>query len=158
MAGGAAPARVTAIGPGTLPTHAAGSTEGTDRPPLDPRVRPWSPPTGMFHVKHKDTPTEAAASPGRRRVLAYGTVQGVGFRWFVSRHARSLGLAGHVLNRPDGTVEVEAAGDPDDLDSLFHTVAHGPPDARVDRVETLEPSTARLPSPFAIVHHGDRPN
>ena len=41
----------------------------------------------------------------RLRIEVEGTVQGVGFRWFVARHARSLGLSGYARNLPDGRVE-----------------------------------------------------
>ena len=37
-----------------------------------------------------------------------GRVQGVGFRYFVSQTARSLGVLGEVWNRRDGGVEVIA--------------------------------------------------
>ena len=44
------------------------------------------------------------------RFLVSGVVQGVGFRWFVARHARALGLGGYAQNLPDGRVEVVASG------------------------------------------------
>ena len=47
--------------------------------------------------------------PGARFVVT-GRVQGVGFRYFVRTLARELRLAGRVWNRPDGAVEIEAAG------------------------------------------------
>lgn len=47
----------------------------------------------------------------RVHVLVRGVVQGVGFRAFVRRHARKLGVKGFVKNLPDGfTVEIVAEG------------------------------------------------
>ncbi|MCP5116194.1 MAG: hypothetical protein GY953_35655, partial [bacterium] len=47
----------------------------------------------------------------RLRIILTGTVQGVGFRPFVYRLAKELGLAGWVRNSASGlTVEVEGAG------------------------------------------------
>jgi acylphosphatase len=39
-----------------------------------------------------------------------GLVQGVGFRWWVRKHALRLGLSGAATNLPDGRVEVTAEG------------------------------------------------
>jgi len=63
-----------------------------------------------------------------------GRVQGVGFRYFVQRHARDLGLDGWVRNRPDGGVEVEAIGSTEALDRLEALLHQGPPGARIDHV------------------------
>ena len=101
----------------------------------------------MFHVKPSRTNTES-----RVRVAVYGAVQGVGFRWFVRKAARSHELAGYVLNRADGAVLLEAAGPADALSDLLRTVENGPPAARVDRLETLPPTTDPLPAPFEIRH------
>lgn len=87
----------------------------------------------------------------RLHCVIYGSVQGVGFRYFVLRAARRLHLSGYTRNRPDGTVEVEAAGPADALVELRHTVENGPPQAHVTRVESLEPSAQALPEPFEIV-------
>jgi len=64
-----------------------------------------------------------------------GTVQGVGFRWFVVRHARALGLVGTVANLPDGTVRVVAVGERGDLESFVALLREGPPASRVHNVK-----------------------
>ena len=64
-----------------------------------------------------------------------GRVQGVGFRYFVARAARTLGLSGYVLNLPDGTVGVAAAGDHAALESLAALLRQGPPGAVVESME-----------------------
>lgn len=63
----------------------------------------------------------------------HGYVQGVGFRWFVRRVAQSLGLPGHAVNLPDGTVEVVAEGPRETCELLVDTLRRGTP-GRVDRV------------------------
>ena len=59
-----------------------------------------------------------------------GRVQGVGFRYFVARTARGLGLSGYVRNLPDGTVEVAASGDRAALESLAALLEKGPTGGR----------------------------
>ena len=71
----------------------------------------------------------------RIHLIVHGRVQGVGFRFFVTREARSLGLDGTVRNRPDGTVEIEAEGMPGALAQLVTVVRRGPAGARVEHVE-----------------------
>ena len=71
-----------------------------------------------------------------RRYVVAGLVQGVGFRWFVARHARALGLAGYARNLDDGRVEVVATGsDGAALARLEELLRAGPAHARVDSVE-----------------------
>ena len=43
-----------------------------------------------------------------QRFVVTGVVQGVGFRWFVSREASRLGISGRVWNCTDGDVEIIA--------------------------------------------------
>ncbi len=72
----------------------------------------------------------------RLRAVAHGRVQGVMFRDFVYRHARSLGVSGFVRNLPGGqSIELCAEGPFDKLQELFERFAIGPPRARVDRTE-----------------------
>ena len=80
-----------------------------------------------------------------------GRVQGVGFRWFVVEKAQQLNLAGWVKNRPDGNVEVAAAGASDALSRLEAAVKSGPRSARIEDVRVLPPIAAEaLPTPFEI--------
>ncbi len=74
------------------------------------------------------------------RFLVSGMVQGVGFRWYVARHARALGLGGYARNLPDGRVEVIASGtgagpEAEALGRLEELLRAGPAHARVDRLE-----------------------
>ena len=71
----------------------------------------------------------------RLHAIVRGDVQGVGFRYFVERKARELGLTGWVRNNDDGTVELVAEGPRPDLEQLRQTVEAGPRMARVDRVD-----------------------
>ena len=68
-------------------------------------------------------------------MMVRGRVQGVGFRYYVLRRARDLGLTGWVRNRGDGAVEVTAEGDAAALASLREAVGHGPSPSLVDGVE-----------------------
>ena len=78
-----------------------------------------------------------------RRYLVRGRVQGVGFRWFVEREARTLGISGWVRNTHDGCVEVLAMGSRDQLSTLRARLEAGPRAARVDAVD--EAATQPVP-------------
>ena len=86
---------------------------------------------------------------GRAGFRISGRVQGVGFRWWTVREARRLGLRGTVRNRPDGTVEVHAAGPDAVLARFAERLREGPPHARVERVDSV-PSTCALPPDFRV--------
>jgi len=64
-------------------------------------------------------------------IVFAGTVQGVGFRYFVKRKADQFGVKGFVRNLPDGTVEVMAEGDEDVLRKFMSAIENGPPLAEV---------------------------
>lgn len=70
------------------------------------------------------------------RALVTGRVQGVGFRQTCRQVARSLGVDGWVRNRPDGSVEVFAQGNSDQVDSLVTWLWAGPRSAVVTGVES----------------------
>ena len=81
-----------------------------------------------------------------------GRVQGVGFRWWVRRHADGLGLTGWVMNDNDErAVELVAEGAVDALDELERLIRQGPPGAQVEAVERRrEPASGEFDG-FGIV-------
>jgi acylphosphatase len=74
----------------------------------------------------------------KRRYTVEGVVQGVGFRYFVRRHAMRLGLAGWVRNNHDGSVEAEAVGSADTLAEFEVELRRGPSHAYVTNLRVAE--------------------
>ncbi len=88
----------------------------------------------------------------RIRAVVHGDVQGVGFRDFVQRRARELGLQGSVRNRHDGAVEVVAEGSREALDRLRQDLEAGPRMASVQRVEVTEEATTGEFTGFRVTY------
>jgi len=72
-----------------------------------------------------------------RKYLISGRVQGVGYRVFVQRTARDLGVRGWAKNLKDERVEVLGIGSSHQLDDLEGELRLGPPAAEVRHV-TIE--------------------
>jgi acylphosphatase len=86
------------------------------------------------------------------RFVVSGMVQGVGFRWYVARHARAIGLTGYARNLPDGSVEVVVDGPESSLPALERLLRTGPANARVERVDrTQEPALAGTNKSFDVL-------
>lgn len=73
-----------------------------------------------------------------RRYFVSGTVQGVGFRFFVQREANRLGVGGYARNLYDGRVEVLAVGSPAQLDAMKSALERGPRFSSVSGVREEE--------------------
>ena len=97
-------------------------------------------------------PDGGAPSAAMRAYRVVGRVQGVGFREWTRRSAELLGLSGSVRNRPDGSVEIHAAGSEEALTQLQVMLEKGPPAARVDRIEPLAPDAGMPRTGFRISH------
>ncbi len=70
----------------------------------------------------------------RLEAYAFGDVQGVAFRAFTAREARSRGLVGTAENLPDGSVHIIAEGKAHELESFLLQIKAGSRFARVDKV------------------------
>jgi acylphosphatase len=78
-----------------------------------------------------------------KRYFVSGTVQGVGFRFFVQREAQKLHVSGYARNLLDGRVEVLAIGSPKQLDAMKKALERGPRFSSVSgvREEAAQPNT-----------------
>ncbi|AJF72500.1 MULTISPECIES: acylphosphatase [Raoultella] len=83
----------------------------------------------------------------------YGSVQGVGFRYTTQREALRLGLTGYARNLDDGSVEVLACGEAEQVAALVSWLKEGGPrSARVDRVHTEPHQPTREWQKFSILY------
>ncbi len=83
--------------------------------------------------------------------IAEGRVQGVGYRWFIQRHAEQLGLHGYVRNLTDGRVEIDVQGDAAMVEALLQKARIGPFGAHVASLKIEQkPLNQAVVSPFEI--------
>lgn len=73
-----------------------------------------------------------------KRLTIEGRVQGVGYRDFVQRRARALGVTGWVRNRMDGSVEAVVQGSTDAVDQMIASARQGPRSAQVTGVRVSD--------------------
>jgi acylphosphatase len=83
-------------------------------------------------------------------VTITGRVQGVGYRDFLERQAKALGLSGWVRNRRDGSVEAVLVGPSPAVDTVVATCRRGPPAASVKHVKVAD-YTGPLPDGFTTL-------
>ena len=87
----------------------------------------------------------------RMHAFVQGTVQGVGFRFFIYQTGLNLKLNGWVRNRINGNVEILAEGSREKLDILLKETSRGPQMAQIDKVDVeWQKSRNDLP-PFTIL-------
>ncbi len=79
-----------------------------------------------------------------KRWIVRGSVQGVGFRYFVQAKATALGLNGWARNLDNGDVEVYAAGPVARLSDLAAALHRGPRMAYVRGVDEREEAVENL--------------
>ena len=86
-----------------------------------------------FEIRQDTRRPMPASAHVVRRLFVEGFVQGVGYRAFARRAARSLGVSGWVRNRADGTVEALVSGRPDAIEAMLAELRRGPAGARGSR-------------------------
>ncbi len=69
------------------------------------------------------------------KALVHGRVQGIYYRAFASRAAKSLSLKGYVRNVSNGDVEAEAEGKKGLLEELLRRLKEGPDGAEVVKID-----------------------
>jgi acylphosphatase len=84
-------------------------------------------------------------------VSASGRVQSIGFRACVKRVAGNLGIAGEVVNLPDGRVRITATAEEVVLEK-FVSMLYGCPRAVIRSLEIRELATASF-NGFSIRHY-----
>ena len=74
------------------------------------------------------------------RVIVYGRVQGIGYRNFVKKYAKMLGLRGYVRNLPDSKVEAVFCGNKNDIDKMIEIMKKNHPLAEIRdiKIEKLD--------------------
>lgn len=75
-----------------------------------------------------------------------GRVQGVGFRYQVLQIAKEFDVSGHVRNLVDGRVQLEAEGDPEEVQAFVREVE--------DRLDMYIRTTERVEGSQAPRHKG----
>jgi acylphosphatase len=68
------------------------------------------------------------------KIYISGHVQGVGFRWSAFRGARIFRINGFVKNLPDGSVYIEAEGNPGQLALFVDWCRKGPDRSLIESV------------------------
>lgn len=61
----------------------------------------------------------------RKRIIFYGSVQGVGFRYRARHAAERFGCTGFAKNEWDGTVSMEIQGQEENIDQVILAVEKG---------------------------------
>lgn len=78
------------------------------------------------------------------QVIYEGRVQGVGFRWNAKQVAQGFDVTGWVRNLPDGRVELQVAGDAEEVEAYLQemrecALAGLVTGEQVNRIETTTP-------------------
>ncbi|MCA0989339.1 acylphosphatase [Guptibacillus algicola] len=86
----------------------------------------------------------------RYHLIVSGRVQGVGFRAFTQQKALEYNINGYVRNTTDGSVEIEAQGEEEQINQFISSVKKGSPFSSVDDVDANEEEVKQEEGSFSI--------
>ena len=86
----------------------------------------------------------------RLHLVVSGVVQGVGFRWYTQRIAKSLGLTGWVKNLQDGNVEIVIEGKDDIIEMFISELKSGYLRRNISGIKRIEEEYEGEFSDFSI--------
>lgn len=88
----------------------------------------------------------------RVHLKVHGRVQGVGFRFQTEAQAERFHIKGWVKNNLDGTVEIDAEGETNEIDNFAAAVKEGPGAAKVTAMDIEEIKEIKNYTAFEIKH------
>ena len=85
------------------------------------------------------------------KLTVKGRVQGVGFRYMTKMVADQLGVFGIVRNESDGSVYIEANGEPEKIDAFIEEIRKSPsPSGKVEHIDLTEDATLPTKDNFSV--------
>lgn len=91
-----------------------------------------------------------SVSTTQYRIIIQGRVQGVGFRYFARRTAKSLGVKGFVQNKRDGSVLIQAKAEKLTLELFCDILRQGNGYSQVRHIEIEEMEVTDIYHDFEI--------
>jgi len=86
------------------------------------------------------------------QVFYEGYVQGVGFRWTVQHIAKGFDITGWVRNLPDGRVELQTAGEEEEVRAFLDAISKSELRAHIRRQTENKVETPVAARGFEIHH------
>ena len=107
----------------------------------------------LSHTHSINTEESGGKTMKKVKMTATGRVQGVGFRFMTKMVADQIGVSGSVRNQSDGSVYIEANGDPAKIDKFIEKIKHSPSTSgKVEHLEVTEDSSLPEKVKFSITN------
>ncbi len=91
---------------------------------------------GFFDIFDRNSEKAKEAPQAQLAARVEGSVQGVGFRWWVAGQAKPLGLVGYAKNMDDGSVQIVAQGSRQNCQKLVQALESGDTAGHISSLET----------------------